>query len=83
MMFDRGTKFLLLVPEERDGIINVKLIEQSMIKGVKVIRQFGKDNRVTEFTYKDYHGGCLTEDFNKMTIADFEKGNYIQVYTNI
>lgn len=45
----------------------------SMIKGVKVIRQFGKDNRVTEFTYKDYHGGCLTEDFNKMTIADFEK----------
>ena len=73
MMFDRGTKFLLLVPEERDGIINVKLIEQSMIKGVKVIRQFGKDNRVTEFTYKDYHGGCLTEDFNKMTIADFEK----------
>lgn len=44
-----------------------------MIKGVKVIRQFGKDNRITEFTYKDYHGGCLTEDFNKMTIADFEK----------
>ena len=44
-----------------------------MIKGVKIIRQFGKDNRVTEFAYKDYRGGCLTEDFNKMTIADFEK----------
>lgn len=44
-----------------------------MIKGVKIIRQFGKDNRVTEFTYKGYHGGCLTEDFNKMTHADFEK----------
>lgn len=44
-----------------------------MINRVKVIRQFGKDNRVTEFTYKNYHGGCLTEDFNKMTISDFEK----------
>ena len=44
-----------------------------MIKGVKIIRQFGKGNRVTEFTYKGYHGGCLTENFNKMTLADFEK----------
>ena len=44
-----------------------------MIKGVKIIRQFGRNNRVTEFTYKDYHGGCLTDDFNKMTIDDFEK----------
>lgn len=44
-----------------------------MIKGVKIIRQFGKGNRVTEFTYKDYHGGCLTEKFNKMTLADFER----------
>ena len=44
-----------------------------MIKGVKIIRRFGKDNRVTEFTYKDYHGGCLTEEFNKMTLSDFEK----------
>ena len=44
-----------------------------MIKGVKIIRQFGRSNRVTEFTYKDYHGGCLTDDFNKMTIDDFEK----------
>ena len=35
MMFDRSTKFLLLVPEERDGIINVnadfeKLLEESL-----------------------------------------------------
>lgn len=44
-----------------------------MIKGVKIIRQFGRNNRVTEFTYKDYHGGCLTDDFNKMSIDDFEK----------
>lgn len=43
-----------------------------MIKGVKIIRQFGKDNRVTEFTYKDYHGGCTTEKFNQMTLSDFE-----------
>lgn len=43
-----------------------------MIKGVKIIRRFGKDNRVTEFTYKDYRGGCLTADFEKMTRDDFE-----------
>lgn len=43
-----------------------------MIRGVKIIRQFGKDSRVTEFSYKNYHGGCLTEKFNAMTKEDFE-----------
>ena len=43
-----------------------------MIQGVKIIRTFGKNNRVTEFSYKSYHGGCLTERFNAMTKDDFE-----------
>lgn len=46
-----------------------------MIHGVKIIRQFGKDNRVTEFSYKNYHGGCLTEKFKSMTKDDFESLN--------
>lgn len=46
-----------------------------MIHGVKIIRQFGHDNRVTEFSYKNYHGGCLTEKFNAMTKDDFEALN--------
>jgi len=43
-----------------------------MIKGVKIISQFGENNRVTEFSYKNYKGGCLTEDFESMTEDDFE-----------
>lgn len=43
-----------------------------MIKGVKIIRKFGENNRVTEFSYKNYKGGCLTEYFESMTEDDFE-----------
>lgn len=43
-----------------------------MIRGVKIIRQFGRNNRITEFSYKNYKGGCLTEEFEAMTKDDFE-----------
>lgn len=43
-----------------------------MIREVKIIRQFGRNNRVTEFSYKNYKGGCLTEEFEAMTKDDFE-----------
>lgn len=43
-----------------------------MIDGVKIIGHFGKNNKITEFTYKHFHGGRLTEEFNAMTKEDFE-----------
>lgn len=44
-----------------------------MIIGVKIISQFGENNRVTEFTYNGYSGGWLTEKFNNATQEDFDK----------
>lgn len=43
-----------------------------MIKGVKIVRQFGENNRVTEFSYKGHVGGWLTEKFNNAAKVDFD-----------